>query len=177
MIWFCGSRFVGLGSWVSDQRGHRRWGEIGVGLWSAWVIELMCFCSLSVVVFLFPFPIVGGDEVVGLWFGCDFGGLFFFFFFQLLVVNGDKIVGLGLWFGYDFGGWWSWLWVVVTMAIVVAVVALTSGFIYFCFQWWWPAAASHGCGFAKKVLGFQRKGETQIRRERKKHIENKNNNI
>ena len=54
------------------------------------------------------------------------------------------------------------------MAIVVAVVALTSGFIYFCFRWWWPAAASHGCGFVKKVLGFQRKGETQIRRERKK---------
>ena len=36
------------------------------------------------------------------------------------------------------------------MAIVVAVVALTSGFIYFCFRWWWPAAASRGCGFAKK---------------------------
>ena len=66
------------------------------------------------------------------------------------------------------------------MAIVVAVVALTSGFIYFCFRWWWPAMASHGCGFAKKLLGFQRKGETQIRRERKKrerNIENKNNNI
>ena len=50
-------------------------------------------------------------------------------------------------------------------------------YFYFCFRWWWPAAASHGCGFAKKVLGFQRKGETLIRRERKKHIENKNNNI
>ena len=46
------------------------------------------------------------------------------------------------------------------MAIVVAVVAPVGGFIYFFFQWWWPAVASRGCGFAKKVVGFQRKGET-----------------
>lgn len=157
-------------------------------------MALMCFCSLSMVVFLFPFPIVGGDEVVGLglwfwwvvflflfpivdgdeimglWFGCDFGGLFFFFFIWLLVVNGDEVVGwgLGLWFGYDFGGWWSWLWLVVRVAVVLFMVTSAGGFIFSCFRWWWPVAASHGCGFAKKVVGFQRKGETQIRRERKK---------
>ena len=55
------------------------------------------------------------------------------------------------------------------MVVVVAMVAPAGGFIFiFCFQWWWPIAASCGCGFAKKVVGFQRKGETQIRRERKK---------
>ena len=31
---------------------------------------------------------------------------------------------------------------------------------YFFFQWRWPVAANRGCGFAKKVVGFQRKGET-----------------
>ena len=46
------------------------------------------------------------------------------------------------------------------MKIVVAVVALTGGFIYFCFRWWWPTAANRRCEFAKKVVGFQRKGET-----------------
>ena len=54
------------------------------GLWFWWVIFL----------FVFLFPIVGGDEVVGL--GLWFGGLFFFF----LLVGGDEVVGLGLWF------WW-----------------------------------------------------------------------
>ena len=49
----------------------------------------------------------------------------------------------------------------------------TSGwFFFFFFQWWWPATASCGCGFAKKVVGFQRKGETQIRRERRKRERN-----
>ena len=52
------------------------------------------------------------------------------------------------------------------MAIVVAVAAPADGFFFFFFQWWWPATASRGCGFSKKVVGFQRKGETQIRRER-----------
>ena len=53
------------------------------------------------------------------------------------------------------------------MAIVVAVAAPAFGFFFFFFfQWWWPATASRGCGFSKKVVGFQRKGETQIRRER-----------
>ena len=42
----------------------------------------------------------------------------------------------------------------------------TSRWFFFFFQWWWPATASRGCGFSKKVVGFQRKGETQIRRER-----------
>ena len=58
------------------------------------------------------------------------------------------------------------------MAVVVAVVALAGGFNFFCFQWWWPVVASRGCGFAKKVVGFQRKGETQIRRERRKRERN-----
>ena len=35
------------------------------------------------------------------------------------------------------------------------------GWFYFCFQWWWPAVASCGCGFAKKVVGFQRNEETK----------------
>ena len=39
-------------------------------------------------------------------------------------------------------------------------------FFIFFFQWLWSTAASRGCGFAKKVVGFQRKGETK----RKKHI-------
>ena len=52
------------------------------------------------------------------------------------------------------------------MAIVVAVAAPADGFFFFFFKWWWPATASRGCGFSKKVVGFQRKGETQIRRER-----------
>ena len=58
------------------------------------------------------------------------------------------------------------------MAVVVAVAALADGFFFFFFQWWWPATASRGCGFAKKVVGFQRKGETDKKREkeeRKKH--------
>ena len=33
-------------------------------------------------------------------------------------------------------------------------------FFYF-FRWWWPATASRGCGFAKKVVGFQRNEETK----------------
>ena len=41
-------------------------------------------------------------------------------------------------------------------------------FIYFSFLWRWSAATSCGFGFAKKVVGFQRRGESQIRRERKK---------
>ena len=52
------------------------------------------------------------------------------------------------------------------MAVVVAMATLADGFFFFFFQWWWPATASRGCGFSKKVVGFQRKGETQIRRER-----------
>ena len=57
------------------------------------------------------------------------------------------------------------------MAVVVAMATLADGFFFF-FQWWWPATASRGCGFAKKVVGFQRKGETDKKREkeeRKKH--------
>ena len=45
-------------------------------------------------------------------------------------------------------------------------------FFFFFFKWWWPVTASRGCGFAKKVVGFQRKGETQIRRERRKRERN-----
>ena len=85
------------------------------------------------------------------------------------MVNGDEVVGLGLGlrFNYDFGGWCSWLWVVVTVAVVVAVVVLAGGFVfYFCFRQWWLAVASHECGFAKKVVGFQRKGETQRKKQR-----------
>ena len=50
--------------------------------------------SFSVVVFLFPFPIL---VVMRLWV-CDLVVifLFFLFFFWLLVVNGDEVVGLGL---------------------------------------------------------------------------------
>ena len=43
---------------------------------------------------------------------------------------------------------------------------------FFFFKWWWPAIASRGCRFVKKVVGFQRKGETDKKREkeeRKKH--------
>ena len=47
------------------------------------------------------------------------------------------------------------------MAVIVAMVVLAGGFIYFCFQWWWPAVASRGCGFAKKGVSFQRKGESE----------------
>ena len=56
------------------------------------------------------------------------------------------------------------------MAVVVVVVASAGGFIYLFiyFLWWWSAATSCGFGFAKKVVGFQRRGESQIRRERKK---------
>ena len=63
----------------------------------------------------------------------------------------------------DIGGWGLW-W-------------LPAGFFFFFFKWWWwLVVASHGCGceFAwieKKVVGLlQRKRETRIRRERKKHI-------
>ena len=45
-------------------------------------------------------------------------------------------------------------------------------FFFLFFRWWWPTAANHRCEFAKKVVGFQRKGETQIRRERKKRERN-----
>ena len=54
------------------------------------------------------------------------------------------------------------------MAVVVAVVALVGGFNFFCFQWWWPVVASRGCGFAKKVVGFQRKGETKRKKQENK---------
>ena len=56
------------------------------GLWFWWVV--------------FLFPIVGGDEVVGLglWFGCDSRGLFFFF--CLLVV-----MRLWVWI-WAYRGWW-----------------------------------------------------------------------
>ena len=53
-------------------------------------MALMCFCSLLVVVFLFPFPIVGGDEVVGL--GLRFWWIVFLFLF--LIVGGNEVVGL-----------------------------------------------------------------------------------
>ena len=43
-----------------------------------------------------------------------------------------------------------------------------SGFNFFCFQWWWPVVASRGCGFAKKVVGFQRKGETKRKKQENK---------
>ena len=69
------------------------------------------------------------------------------------------------------------------MAVVVVVVAIGWWFyliylllLFFLFWWWWLVVASHGCGceFAwieKKVVGLlQRKRETWIRRERKKHI-------
>ena len=45
-------------------------------------------------------------------------------------------------------------------------------FFFFFFKLWWPAIASRGCRFVKKVVGFQRKGETDKKREkeeRKKH--------
>ena len=54
------------------------------------------------------------------------------------------------------------------MAVVVVVVVPAGGFFFYFFLWWWPAVVSRGCGFAKKVVGFQRKGETQERREKKK---------
>ena len=54
------------------------------------------------------------------------------------------------------------------MAVVVAVVALAGGFNFFCFQWWWPVVARRGCGFAKKVVGFQRKGETKRKKQENK---------
>ena len=54
------------------------------------------------------------------------------------------------------------------MAVVVAVVALAGGFNFFCFQWWWSVVASRGCGFAKKVVGFQRKGETKRKKQENK---------
>ena len=54
------------------------------------------------------------------------------------------------------------------MAVVVAVVALEVVLIFFCFQWWWPVVASRGCGFAKKVVGFQRKGETKRKKQENK---------
>ena len=59
------------------------------------------------------------------------------------------------------------------MAVVVVVVASAGGFIYLFiyFLWWWSAATSCGFGFAKKVVGFQRRGESQIRRERKRYRE------
>ena len=57
------------------------------------------------------------------------------------------------------------------MAVVVVVVASEGGFIYFFFLWCWSAATSCGFGFAKKVVGFQRRGESQIRRERKRYRE------
>ena len=41
-------------------------------------------------------------------------------------------------------------------------------YLFIFFRWWWPAVANRGFGFAKKVVGFQRRGESQIRRERKK---------
>ena len=48
------------------------------------------------------------------------------------------------------------------MAVVVAAMAPVGGFIlFFCFRWWCPAVASHGCGFAKRGVSFQRKGETK----------------
>ena len=60
---------------------------------------------------------------------------------------------------------------VVTIVVVVTVMASAGGFIFiFCFQWWWLVAASHGCGIAKKVVVFQRKGETQIRKIGRAHV-------
>ena len=53
------------------------------------------------------------------------------------------------------------------MAVVVAMATLADGFFFF-FQWWWPATASRGCGFAKKVVGFQRKGETKRKKQENK---------
>ena len=55
------------------------------------------------------------------------------------------------------------------MAVVVAAVAPVGGFIlFFCFRWWWPAVASHGCGFAKRGVSFQRKGETKRKKQENK---------
>ena len=56
---------------------------------------------------------------------CDLGGLFFFF--RLLVV-----MRLWVWV-CDFGGWGLWLWEVVAMAFVVAMVAAGWWFFFFFF--------------------------------------------
>ena len=155
VIWFCGSGFIGLGSvvwfqrddlicdlvgsWASDQRGHRPWGAIGVdhqlrvqrgsSSWSAWVFDQRggrWNCGLVVI-------------VIGVGLGCGF-----------VIWNCD-------WRGFG-------LWVVVTVAVVVAVVAPAGGFIfYFCFRWWWLATTSHGCG----CVSLQRKW--WVFRERQRH--------
>ena len=123
---------------------------------------------------VFLFPTVGSDEVMGLglWFGCDFGGLFFFFCF---------LVVMRLWVRVcDFGGWGLWLWEMVAVAVVVIVVAVGWCFFWFvcvCVWWWWLAVScecGYGYGFAwieKKVVRLFRERETQIWRERKKHRE------
>ena len=108
------------------------------------------------------------------WWGCQFGfvilvGYFSFFAFCLLVV-----MRLWVWV-CDFGGWGLWLWEVVAMAFVVAMVA-ARWWVFF--WWWWLAVPSCGCGYGfefawieKKVVALFKERERQIRRERKKHSE------
>ena len=155
VVWVIDLAFLIWLAWASELRVDRR-GLLAKSF--VWVSNSMGLSQWLFFFFLFRLLVV-----MRLWV-CDLVVilLFFLFFFWLLVVNGDEVVGLGLWFGYDFSGSWSWLWVVVTVAVVVAAVALVGGFIlFFCFRWWWPAVASHGCGFAKRGVSFQRKGETK----------------
>ena len=91
-------------------------------------MALMCFFSLSVVVFFFLFQLL---VVMRLWVWiCDFGGLFFFFFFRLLVMMRlwicDLVVILEGCFSFYFSGcWWLmvmrlWVWVCDLVMILVA---------------------------------------------------------
>ena len=120
------------------------------------------------------------------WWGCRFGfvilvGYFSFFAFCFLVV-----MRLWVWV-CDFGGWGLWLWEVVAMAFVVAMVAAGWWvFFFFFFWWWWLAVASCTwvwlwlwvCLNREESGGFvQGKGETDEKREKETQWENKNNNI
>ena len=69
----------------------------------------------------------------------------FVFLFLFPIVVTDVVVGLGLRFGCDFGGWGLRLWVVVVVTMAVVVVAMVVvewvvGFFFFFFDdggcWW-----------------------------------------
>ena len=155
--------------------GHKRWH------WCAFALSWWLF-------FFFLFRLL---VVIRLWvWVCDFGGLFFFFFFffRLLVVMRlwfwrvvflflflFLVVGGEWWLGCGFGFViWLWFWWLVVMVVGgddsgnCCSCGGVDGWFYFffCFRWWWPAAASCGCGFAKKGVSFQRKGETERKKQR-----------